>query len=152
MRMLPLRNECADAVLITDSFGFFETDVEHESVVREAGRILRNGGSLLLKVVNGVPILTAFRERERERKEGVEVSISNTLTLDPPRLTQRINVSGSRGQGTYERRQRLYRVEELQAVLERSGFSVTGTFANADGTPFDPGQSSTIWLVGRREG
>jgi len=152
MRMLPLRNECADAVLITDSFGFFETDVEHESVVREAGRILRNGGSLLLKVVNGVPILTAFRERERERKEGVEVSISNTLTLDPPRLTQRISVSGSRGQGTYERRQRLYRVEELQAVLERSGFSVTGTFANADGTPFDPGQSSTIWLVGRREG
>jgi hypothetical protein len=118
--------------------------------VREAHRILRNAGSLILKVVNGVPILAAFRQTEREHGDGIEVSISNTLTLDPPRLTQRLSLSGSRGQGTYERRQRLYRVEELQAVLGRSGFSVTGIFANTAGEPFDPTQSSTIWLVGRR--
>jgi len=150
MRRLPLRNECADAVLIADSFGFFEADIEHEAVVCEAHRILRNDGSLMMKVVNGAPILAAFRETEREQRDGVEVSISNTLTLDPPRLTQRLSVSGSRGQGTYERRQRLYRVEELQALLERSGFSVTGIFENTDGAPFDPKHSSTIWLVGRR--
>jgi len=150
MRRLPLQNECADAVLIADSFGFFEADIEHEAVVREAHRILRNAGSLMMKVVNGVPILAAFRETDREQRDGVEVSISNTLTLDPPRMTQRLSVSGSRGQGTYERRQRLYGVEELQALLERSGFSVTGIFANTDGAPFDSKQSDTIWLVGRR--
>ena len=151
MRMLPLQNDCADAVLITDSFGFFETETEHEAVMREARRILRDLGSLMLKVVNGVPILAAFRENEREQRDGVEVSISNTLTLDPPRMTQRLTVNGSGGQGTYERRQRLYRAEDLQAVLERCGFSVTGIFANTEGAPFDSSQSSTIWLVGRRE-
>ena len=151
MRMLPLQNECADAVLITDSFGFFETEVEHEAVLREARRILNNAGSLLLKLLNGVPILAAFRESEREQRDDVEVSISNTLTLEPPRMTQRLSLSGSRGQATYERRQRLYRVEELQAILEHSGFSVTELFANTDGAPFDPRQSSTIWLVAGRE-
>lgn len=151
MRMVPLQNECADAVLITDSFGFFETEIEHEAVVREARRILRDPGSLMLKVVNGVPILAAFRENERQQRDDVEVCISNTLTLDPPRMTQRLTVKGSRGQGTYERRQRLYRVEELQAVLDRCGFSVTGVFANTESAPFDSSQSSTIWLVGQRK-
>jgi ubiquinone/menaquinone biosynthesis C-methylase UbiE len=150
MRQLPLCSQSADAVLIMDAFGFFETEKEHETVVVEASRILRDGGSLMLKVVNGVPMMTAFRETEREERDGVEVSISNTLTLDPPRMTQRLTVSGSRGQGSYERRQRLYRVEELQAILERSGFTVTGLFANTDGAPFDSRRSSTIWLVGRR--
>ncbi len=42
MGMLPLQNECADAGLITDSFGFFETETEDEAVVREARRILRD--------------------------------------------------------------------------------------------------------------
>jgi hypothetical protein len=103
-----------------------------------------------LKVVNGVPIMTAFRDTEREQSDGVEVSISSTLTLNPPQLTQRLSVRGSRGQGNYERRQRLYRVEELQTVLERSGFTKIVVFANTDGAPFEPNESSTIWIAGQR--
>jgi ubiquinone/menaquinone biosynthesis C-methylase UbiE len=38
MRQLPLRSQSADAVLIMDAFGFFETEEEHETVVREASR------------------------------------------------------------------------------------------------------------------
>jgi len=152
MRQIALRSESADAVVIMDAFGFFETEEEHETVVREAGRIVRNGGTLMLKVVNGVPIMAAFRDTERVARDGVEVSISSTLSLNPPRMTQRVSVSGSRGDGTYERRQRLYRVEELQAALECGGFSVVAAFANADGAPFKPTESSTSWIVGQRGG
>jgi hypothetical protein len=152
MRQLALRSECADAVLIMDAFGFFETEEEHEMVVREAGRIARNGGTLMLKVVNGVPIMAAFRDTERLERDGVEVLISSTLSLNPARMTQRVSVTGSRGHGTYERRQRLYRVEELQAALECGGFSLVAAFANTDGAPFKPTESSTIWIVGQRGG
>jgi D-alanine-D-alanine ligase len=148
MRRVPVQSGCADAALIMDAFGFFETDEEDERVVREARRILRPRGSLLLKVVNGVPILTAFRDNEHERRDGVDVSVSNTLTMDPPRMTQRLRVSGNRGEGRYERRQRLYRAAELQALLERAGFSVTGILANTDGAPFESAQSGTIWMSG----
>jgi len=44
-------------------------------VVREAGRIVRNGGTLMLKVVNGVPIMAAFRDTERVARDGVEVAM-----------------------------------------------------------------------------
>ena len=105
-----------------------------------------------MKVVNGGFVLDDFRETAREERDGVVVVLSNTLAFDPPRMTQRISVSGSRGHGEYERRQRLYRVDELRAALERVGFSVVGVFADPDGTPFEPTGSSTMWIVGQRCG
>ena len=151
MRRLPLRSECAGAAILMDAFGFFETEAEHDAVLREAARVLVSGGRLALKIVNGGFVIADFRDSAREDRDGVVVSISNTLTLTPPRLTQRISVAGSRGQGEYERRQRLYRVEELRSALTCAGFDVVGVFASADGAAFEPDASSTIWMIGQRQ-
>jgi hypothetical protein len=101
-------------------------------------------------VVNGGLVLDSFRETEREERDGVVVSISNTLTDDPPRLTQRISITGARGAGEYERRQRLYRIDELSAALERAGFGIDGVFGSPDGAVFNPATSSGIWIIGCR--
>jgi hypothetical protein len=135
-----------------DALGFFDTEEEHEVVLREAARVLITGGRLVLKVVNGGPILDAFRQTDREERDGMVISVFSTLTIDPPRMIQKISVSGPRGHGEYERRQRLYRVEELCAVLEHVGFAIVDVFASLDGAPFEPAVSSTIWIVGQRGG
>jgi hypothetical protein len=135
-----------------DTFGFFDTEDEHAAVLQEAARVLTTDRRLVLKVVNGGPILDAFRETDREERDGVVISVSSTLTMDPLRMTQRISVSGTRGHGEYERRQRLYRVEELGAALEHVGFGIVGVFASPDGATFEPTVSSTIWIVGQRYG
>ena len=150
MRRLPVRSECADAVIVMDAFGFFDTEEEHDAILREAARVLTKGGRLALKVVNGGIVLNPFRDRDREERDGTVVSVHRTLALDPPRMTESISVSGSRGHGEYERRQRLYRAGELRAALEHHGFAVVGVFARPDGTPFEPTVSSAIWIVGQR--
>ena len=150
MRALPFRSESASAAIVIDAFGFFDTEEEQDAVLREAARVLAPGGRLGLKLVNGDSVLSAFRETDREERDGTVVSISRTLTLDPPRMTERISVSGSRGHGEYERRQRLYRVQDLQAAFERARFAIVGLFARPDGTPFDPAESSTMWIVAER--
>ncbi len=152
MRQLPFRSECASAAMVMDAFGFFDTEEEHEVVLREAARILAADGRLVMKVVNGGPVLDDFRQSAREERDGTVVSVSNTLTSDPPRITQRISVSGSRGHGYYEKRQRLYRAEELRAALEHAGFAIAGIFASPNGAPFEPAVSSTMWIVGQRCG
>ena len=83
-------------------------------------------------------------------RDGVVVSVVNTLSFDPPRMTQRIAIRGSRGDGEYERRQRLYRVDELRAAIEHAGLSVVGVFGNAGGAPFDPASSSMMWIIAQR--
>ena len=150
MRRLPFRTGCAGAAILMDAFGFFDTEEEHEAVLREAARVVTTGGRLALKVVNGGLVLDDFRATEREERDGVMISISNTLTLDPPRMTQKLSVSGSRGDGEYERRQRLYRVDELRAALEHAGFGVVGVFSDPDGTPFEPTVSTAMWIVAQR--
>jgi len=152
MRRLPFRDECADGAMLMDAFGFFETDDEHDAVLREAARVLATGGRLALKVVNGGLVLDDFRDTEQEERDGTVISVVNTLASDPPRLIQRISVQGNRGHGEYERRQRLYRVGELRAALERAGLSVVDVFGDPGGAPFDPASSSTMWVVARHRG
>jgi hypothetical protein len=133
-----------------DAFGFFDTEEENEAVLREIARVLTTGGRVALKVVNGGPILADFCETEGQERDGAVISISRTLMLDPARMTERISISGGRGQGEYERRQRLYRVEELRAALEGAGFAGVDVFARPDGTPFEPAVSRTMWIVAER--
>ena len=149
MRRLPLQSRCADAAMMLDAFGFFDTEEEHETVLREAARILTTGGRLACKVVNGGLVLDGFREQDRQERDGTVVEISRTLTLDPPRMTERLRLSG-KSRGEYERRQRLYRIDELRTALEHAGFAIAAVFARADGTPFEATQSFSIWIVGQR--
>jgi ubiquinone/menaquinone biosynthesis C-methylase UbiE len=150
MRRLPFRAECADGAILTDALGFFETDDEHDAVLLEAARVLKTGGRMALKVVNGGQVLDDFRDAEQAEQDGTVVSVVNTLAFGPPRLIQRISVSGSRGHGEYERRQRLYRVDELRAALEHAGFAVVDVLGHPDGSPFDPATSSTMWFFAQR--
>ena len=150
MRQLPFRSGCAGSVIVMDAFGFFETEEEHDAILRETARVLTTGGRLALKIVNGGLVLNTFRDRDRDERDGTVVSVHRTLTLDPPRITENISVSGNRGRGEYQRRQRLYRAEELHAALEHAGFAVLGVFARPDGMPFEPAVSPAMWMVGQR--
>src|SRR5215472_14431975 len=58
MRAVPLLSGRFDLVVAIDAFGFFEHDEENDQVLTESARLLRPGGSLVLKVANGGPIVS----------------------------------------------------------------------------------------------
>ena len=133
-----------------DAFGFFETDDENEAVLSEVARILAPGGRLGLKIVNGALVLAAFRETDREEREGVVVTISRRLEPEHARMTEKVIVRGPRGNGEYERQQRLYRSDELFTALERTGFTSVQVFASSNCATFEPTASETMWVFGQR--
>jgi SAM-dependent methyltransferase len=150
MRCVPLQSRLFRAVVIMDAFGYFEAEDENEGVLAEAARLLVPGGRCLLKVVNGVPIVAGFRTADREERDGTVVTITRALARDPARMIERVSVTGPRGYGQYERRQRLYGAAELITASERAGFAIVGIFADASGAAFDPGTSPTMWVIGQR--
>jgi ubiquinone/menaquinone biosynthesis C-methylase UbiE len=150
IRSIPLRRACCSGVVVMDAFGFFEAEDENEQVLAEAARILEPGGCLAVKVVNGEPILASFRHTDREERDGVVVTLSRSLMLEPPRMIERVSVGGSRGTGQYERRQRLYRADELSAAAKRVGFTMVGVFADACGAVFEPATSPSMWFIAQR--
>lgn len=150
MRQLPLRTRFFSGVISIDTFGFFETDEENEAVLGEVRRVLAPGGRVRLKVVNGAPILAAFRETDLEEREGVVVRIWRWLSLQPARMTEKVIVTGSRSNGEYERHQRLYTSAELSRTLKRVGVTGVELFATSDCAPLRPATSKTIWSFGQR--
>jgi SAM-dependent methyltransferase len=150
MRRLPIRWRYFDAAILLDAFGFFEVEEDNEAVLASIAHTLVPHGRLCVKLVNGSPVLADFRASDREEHEGAIITISRTLTLDPPRMTEKIDVAGSRGNGQYIRRQRLYRSAEMYGMFERTGISLIGLFASAHGTPFDATISKTMWIIGQR--
>jgi ubiquinone/menaquinone biosynthesis C-methylase UbiE len=151
MRILPFRRAHFEVAILLDAFGFFETEQDNDAVLANIARVLAPHGRLCLKTVNGDPILADFRGSDTEEREGAVVTISRTLTLEPPRMTENIVVSGSRGNGEYERRQRLYRSDEICRMIEHAGFSIFGIFSSANGTLFDSARSATIWIIRERK-
>ena len=150
MRRLPLRSRSFAAAILIDAFGFFETDDQNAAALSEAVRVLVPGGRFGLKVVNGGPVLAAFRRTDREERDGVTVTISRRLGTKPARMTEKVTVSGVRGNGEYERHQRLYVVEELCAALERAGLAGVRVFASPTGIEFESAASNTMWAFGER--
>jgi len=148
IRRLPFRSGCIDAAILADAFGFFATDAEDETVLHEAGRVVRVGGRLAIKVVNGAFVLGDFHATERQERDGTTTDVVNTLSDDPPRLFQRLHISGPDGAGDYERHQRLYRADEICEALETAGVHVEGVFADPQGTAFDPQGTPGAWIFG----
>jgi transposase len=65
-------------------------------------------------------------------------------------VIDRVSVSGSQGNGEYERRQRLYRSDDLSAVAKQVGLAIVDVFADACGTLFEPAKSPSMWVIGQR--
>jgi ubiquinone/menaquinone biosynthesis C-methylase UbiE len=150
MRGLPFRSRHFRAAILFDALGFFEHERENLAALREAVRTLALGGRLALKVSNAEPILSGFRPTDCERHQGTIVEISRELTLNPPRLTERLVIGGPDGGGRYERRQFLYRLDDISTMVRDAGLQVEMVLPSATGGTFDPKSSPTILLVCER--
>lgn len=147
MRALPLRGGSVQAATLFDAFGFFDDDEENLRALQELARVLAPGGRLALKVVNAEPIIAGFRAADREEGAGTVVEIERTLLTDPPRLVEDLVLSGPRGGGRYQRRQRLYRVAEMTAAIDGAGLAVRSVLDGRTAGAFHPETAGTMLII-----
>ena len=152
MRMLPIRTQSVQAAMLFDAFGFFESDDENLAVLRELHRVLTPGSRVALKLANAEPVLADFRPSDREVRGETIVEVTRSLSANPPLLVEQLVVNGPRGSGTYQRRQRLYRVGDVIAALETVGLAPVLAVASVHGAALDPHTSPTMVIISERVG
>jgi len=136
MRALPFRAGF-DLVVLIDAFGYFDHPSDEPRVLGEVHRVLSEGGTLIMRNPNAVPIREDFQTSGEEIRDGVRTIIHRSIDATGETVHERLTIEGPHGTSTFERRQRIYDPSELETALSRAGFVVRSHYAGLLGEAFD---------------
>jgi SAM-dependent methyltransferase len=146
MRSLPFcGGSFAGLVNFFTSFGYFATEEENLSVVREMARVLRPDGVFLFDYLNVDRELDKLVERETRDTPSGRVEIERWFDPRDRSFNKRITI----GQKRYLERVRGYDLNEISTMFTSSGLSIRQVFGDFDGAPFDAASPRLI-LVGSK--
>ncbi len=147
MRDLEWRGEF-DAVLnLFTSFGYFPSEEEDENILRASYRALKPGGWFVLDFFNAGAVTGSLVPRDERRIDGHTVIQERAIRGN--RVVKRITISANGETRTFTESVRLYRPEDLRALLARAGFTVQREFGDYDGNPLLDSSPRCI-LFGRK--
>jgi len=146
MRSLPFcSGSFAGLVNFFTSFGYFATEEENLSVVREMARVLRPDGVFLFDYLNVDRELDKLVERETRETPSGPVEIERWFDPRDRSFNKRITI----GQKRYLERVRGYDLNEISTMFTSSGLSIRQVFGDFTGAPFDAASPRLI-LVGSK--
>lgn len=140
MRRLPFRSARFDAVLsFFTSFGYFSDDGDDRAVLREAARLLRPGGRMMLDFLNRDHVLAHGLGDTVEERDGQRVEQRRRFDPDRNTVDKTITITDPRrptAAREYLESVRLYSADALHTLFERAGLRVTERFGSLDGEPY----------------
>ena len=146
MRRLPLAAARFDVVLnLATSLGLFLEDVPAVAALREARRVTRAGGRLLLEGMHRDDVEPDFAARDRwTLPDGTEVRARRRW--DPRRGVshEAIRWAGPTGRGRKRHSLRIRTADETARLLTTAGWTVVARYGDWSGEPFDPASPRLI--------
>ena len=123
-RSTGLKSESYTVLLImANSFGYFDEENDDVRVLKEARRLMEDGGRILLDLTDADYARKNLTPASRH-DAGSDISIFRTREIENDTIKAReIVISGTRGllrDGTYS--ERLYTDEKIKALLENAGY------------------------------
>lgn len=148
MRILPFAGDTFDLVVnLFTSFGYFETDEENRTVLREVHRVLADEGTFVLDYLNADNVRETLVPLDTREVGERTVTQRRSITADGRYVEKQI--SATHCSNTYLERVRLFEPDELRALLAEAGFVITHELGDYDGSPLDPQSPRTIFFARR---
>ena len=151
MRQLPLASGVFDGVVnLFTSFGYFKTDREHLSVLKEVARVLKPGGRFVIDFFNRDWVLANLVTRSESNVNGERIVATRRYDKRSKRILKTIRIS--RGDSANEvetltESVRAYGAEELKKMLLRAGLRPLRLYGDLSGGAFDSNESSRcVWV------
>ena len=149
IRQLPYRDSSFDLIVnLFTSFGYFETDAEHEQVMCDVARLTNPGGTFVLDFFNVAEIKRNLEPYDDDSSiEGRKVVQRREITADGRFVVKHIGIKDEGKE--FVERVRLFTRDELVAMLGRAGFTVEAAYGDYGGEPFTD-RSPRVILFARR--
>ncbi|MFZ4525066.1 MAG: class I SAM-dependent methyltransferase [Chlorobium sp.] len=159
---LPLKLSCCDMRLIADndhydlvvqlftSFGYFDLKEDDQRVIKNAYGLLNNDGWYVLDLLN--PLHLSKNLVPYSRRNAGELSVIEKRAFNGDRITKSMDITSPLGETvTFNESVRLYREEEIRAMLQNEGFTVATIVGNYRGEPFIVNDSPRMMIFSRKE-
>jgi SAM-dependent methyltransferase len=149
IRALPYANASFDAVInVFTSLGLFLSDAEDVAALREARRVLRPGGALLLESMHRDDVIAQYAERDRwELPDGTEVRVQRRFDAVAGISYERLQWRRGEETGRKQHALRLRTATEIDELLRQAGFADVTYFGSWDGEPFGHRHESLIAIA-----
>jgi ubiquinone/menaquinone biosynthesis C-methylase UbiE len=146
IRSLPYADAAFDAVInVFTSLGLFLSDDEDVAALREARRVLRPHGALLLESMHRDDVVSQYAARDRwTLPDGTEVRVRRRFDAVAGVSHERLQWRRGGQSGRKRHSLRLRTATEIDALLRAAGFREVQYFGTWDGAPFSYRHESLI--------
>jgi SAM-dependent methyltransferase len=148
IRDLPYRDSAFDLVVnLFTSFGYFETDEEHELVIRDLARVIAPGGTFVLDYLNAERVRDELVPYDEKVIGGRSVEQRREITGGGRFVVKHISIK-TEGREFVER-VRLFTRGELEEMLQRAGFSIETSYGDYGDEPLSESSPRVILFASR---
>lgn len=144
MRSIPFCDEFDIVVNLFTSFGYFSSDEENGTVVKNMARALKPGGEVVIDYLNPSYVIAHLVPHSRKETDGM--LIEEDRWLEEGYVKKRISITDGKSAEPrrYVEQVRLFRIEEMTGMLEQAGFGRIQVFGNYRFEAYEEEQSSRM--------
>jgi ubiquinone/menaquinone biosynthesis C-methylase UbiE len=150
MREIPSQNRFDAIVNMYSSFGYLESEAEDSRVLESAARALKQGGRLLLDMLNREWAVANYIQNDWHKgSDGTLYVERRDLDLANSSMHVSFTIVGPDGgrRDSVGHHIRLYTLTEITRLLQRAGLTFSGVFGGFDGESYAIGTRRMIVLA-----
>jgi SAM-dependent methyltransferase len=136
MRQIPFENEFDAVINLFTSFGYFEREEDHLTVLKEVRKCLKPGGRFLLELQNRDWLIRNFRPRNWHEYPNFFVLEESTMNFARNRIESRWIVLKGAERKEYTLSLRVFTLAELLGLFAQAGLKVLGYYGGLRGEPW----------------
>jgi SAM-dependent methyltransferase len=142
LRHLPFRSGSMDlTVNLFTSFGYFDSDLEHEAALAEMLDTVRHGGWFAIDFLYPEWVRQTLVASEVSTVGNRSIEIHRSLSEDGRHVRKRITLESGR---QFEERVRLFEASDLERMLTDEGAELTHRFGDYSGGPLGAGNRTIL--------
>lgn len=135
------------AVNLFTSFGYFETDEEHEQALRQIARALKPNGWFVQDYLNPPHARETLIRQDRRSENGLE--IEQHRWIEDGRLEKEIRLNRDGRSKTFLESVRLFGREDFERMYREAGLELIETRGSYEGDPYRERTSPRLILYAR---
>lgn len=148
-RAIPFADARFDCVTnLFSSFGYFPDDAAHHKVLNEIARVLKPGGRLVIDHMNARTVIEGLVPESSETRDELTLKQTRRYEPDSKRVIKEIEyIPHNQPTRRWHESVRLFTPNELDELLNQSGFTIQARYGDLDGSRFDESTSQRQVVV-----